>query len=178
MSLPMKTPRLRLRLVEYTAEERFTADGFEAFRRRLTEAAGAIGYDLKGTALQLRGIYSDLSGLHVGGPKGDERYFWLGQTLQSQCSSVNAADEDPSATLSYFPEYDLHLAVAEAGGPRAYAYSFEGAWMMCQVNLLWGLELSRFCDEAIGEMLDEIHREREEETGEYQVRIPKKYERN
>ena len=178
MRLPMKTPRLRLRLVEYTSEERFTAGGFEAFRRRLIQAADAIDYDLEGTGLQLRGIYSDLSGLHVGGPKGDERYFWLGQTLHSQCSSINAADEDPSASLSYFPEYDLHLRVAEAGGPKAYAYSFEGAWMMCQINWLWGLELQRFCDESIGEMLDNIRREREEETGEYEVRIPKKYERN
>ena len=174
----MKTPRLRLRLVEHASEERFTAGGFEAFQERLIQAADAIGYDLEGRNLELQRIYSDLSGLHVGGPKGDERYFWLGQTLQSQSSSINAAGEDPSATLSYFPEYDLHLAVAEAGGPRAYAHSFEGAWMMCQINWLWGLELSRFCDEAIPEMLDNIRREREEETGEYQVRIPKKYERN
>ena len=169
----MKTPRLRLRLVKSGKQERFTADGLQTFRRRLIQAADALDYRLKGHFKQLRGIYSNL---HVAGPKGDDRYFWLGQTLKSQQSAINAAAEDPSAALTYFPSYDLHLAVANAGGPKQYTYSFEGAWMMCQVNWLWGRDLAHFCDVAIADMLDEIRREKE--TGEYQVRIPKKYERN
>jgi hypothetical protein len=175
----MKTPRLRLRLVDNGQQERFTADGLGTFRQRLVQAADALGRDLEGHSKQLQGIYSSLSGLHVGGPKGNDRYFWLGQTIQSQCSHINAAaDEDPSASLRYFPEYDLHLAIAEAGGPKQYAYSFEGVWMMCQINWLWGRDLKHFCDTAVGEMFDDFKREREDEMGEYRARLPKKYERN
>jgi hypothetical protein len=174
----MKTPRLRLRLVDGDRQERFTADGLAAFRQRLVQAADALSRDLEDHSKQLRGIYSSLSGLHVGGPKGDERYFWLGQTLQSQQSCINAAAEDPSASLAYFPDYDLHLAVTEAGGPRQYAYSFEGVWMMCQINWLWGRDLKHFCDTVVAEVFDDVKREREQETGEYRARLPKKYERN
>jgi len=173
----MKTPRLRLRLAKAGKQEHFTADGLETFRRHLFQAADALDRDIEGESKQLSGVY-DRFGLYVAGPKGDDRYFWLGQTLQSQQSAINAAAEDPSATLSYFPEYDLHLAVAEAGTPRKYAYSFEGVWMMCQINWLWGRELSHFCDAVVEETFDDIKREREQETGEYQARIPKKYERN
>jgi len=177
MKPPMKTPRLRLRLVDGGQQQRFTADGLETFRKRLTKAADILGHDLlKSRFKQLRAIYS---GLHVGGPQGDERYYWLGQTLQSQQSRINAAaGPGPSASLKFFPEYDLHLAVTEAGGPKQYAYSFEGVWMMCQINWLWGRELSHFCDAVVEETFDDIKREREQETGEYQARIPKKYERN
>jgi len=178
MKLPMKTPRLRLRLVDGSRQERFTADGLRTFRRRLVQAANALGRDLEGRSKQLQGIYASMCGIHVGGPQGDERYYWLGQTLQSQQSHINAASEDPSASLAYFPDYDLHLAVTEAGGPKQYAYSFEGAWMMCQINWLWGRDLKHFCDTAVGEMFDDVKRKREDETGEYRARLPKKYERN
>lgn len=176
MHIPMKTPRLRLRLVSSVAHH-FEAYSFESFREGLFGAAEALDKRIRssvpGCDLKLS-LYQDL---HVA-ERGGDRYFFIGGRLQGMQSKINSAEEDPGARLKYFPDYDLHLAVACHGGPKAWACSAEGLWITCQTEWLWGRELERFCDSAVGDIFDGIAEEKEEESGEYEPRTTRKYKRN
>jgi hypothetical protein len=76
----------------------------------------------------------------------------------------------------WFPRYDLPARVHAYGGPTEWLYSAEALWMMCQITWAWGRELRGFIDQAVGEMLKNIARQREDQT--YNLRPTLPYEAN
>jgi len=92
-----------------------------------------------------------------------------------------AADEAASLGGStnctqWFPDHDLPARVRSYGGPTEWLYSAEALWMMCQITWAWGRELNSFVDEAVGEMLKDIARGREDQR--YHLRPTLSYESN
>jgi hypothetical protein len=178
---PTKTPPLRIRLYWNGPQQTFRAESFAAFQRGYASALAALseatGISIESYRRGRGNRHAPIKRIGVADRSG-ERFFTAASQMAVQASSINAAESDPSARITGFESYDLHLAVTQAGEPLDWACTDAALWIMCQKEYLWGRELGRFIDRFVEDTFDKIAEEREEETGDYERRVVKRHQQN
>jgi hypothetical protein len=156
----------------------FLSGSLDAFQRGYQDAlqspAGSVVRPQRDTVFQRLHVYE--SGYGEGWAMIHSiAYVWepkARKVMNDETASLGGSTSCPE----WFPRYDLPARVRAYGGPTEWLYSAEALWMMCQITWAWGRELNAFIDEAVGEMLKDIAREREDQR--YHLRPTLSYESN
>jgi len=156
----------------------FRAASIDAFRDRYQQAlqssAGSVIRKQRDTVFHRLHVYEsgygeDWAMIHS--------VAWNWERKARKAAAGEAASLGGStACPQWFPDYDLPARVRAYGGSTEWLYSAEALWMMCQITWAWGRELNSFVDQAVGEMLKSIARQREDQT--YNLRPTLPYEAN
>jgi len=146
----------------------------DGYQQALQSPAGSVVRKQRDTVFRRLHVYESGYG---------EGWAMIHTVAYSWEPKARKAVTDSSASLrgstscpTWFPSYDLPSRVAAYGSPTEWLYSAEALWMMCQITWAWGRELDAFIDKAVGEMLEDIAREREDQR--YHLRPTLPYEAN
>lgn len=171
MSIPQKTPRLKLRIVSGSEAVQFTASTPSQFAERYRQALEIAESEFSISSETLREMFHD--NLHL---KQHGRWFRL-QTLPAS-ELANKAYDGENVRFHSMPEYDLNLAILKAGSAKQWFTSDEGIWIICQYTWLWGEEMNSFAGTVSADAFNSIAEEKEKKDGEFKIKIIRNHEKN
>lgn len=172
MNIPQKTPRLKIRIVSESIAAEFQAATFAQFKKRYNRALRKLAIESNVDKAHIRNLFykNTIVSTH------DDHWAYL-QVLPIS-EQANRAQDGKEVRINNLDEYDLQLAVLKAGSAKEWFYSDEGIWVICQAEWLWGKELSEFTGDVAADVFDDIAKDKEQYSGEFEVRIIRDYKKN